>query len=486
MNSHQRALQIVRAVGEISFVGNVIPHSWYRHLVRPNGKPYVVAIILLAEVVYWYRPELVKDEASGRLVGIRKKFQGDKYRTSYPDLAERFGFGRDQVIDAVEYLETFGVLTKEVRERVVVYGQLKGNVLFLEPVPTVLERISALPDEDAESDGPLPEISRKGLPDDPVQPSLFGAQGQPTGNEVDGNAESAAPLPEESREGLPDAAEQGQPATDSTHRDAGSAGPLPEESREGSLAVAVQGQPAIELTHGNAESARPLPEESRDPYGIPTVTLTGGIPQGLRGESRDPYGRNPVSLKGTKIPSEIPAEIPPETPLHPSGAPAPAEEGAAAAAETRQALFAEGILALTEFADVPAAIIRAAALDTRLPQGHEARPAFIVKRLRAWRTHTWAPPANRARAPAAAPAPTDGVWAAVCARLRPQIPPGDFLTAVEASRLLLLDDAVAVISAPHVFARDGLQPYAELIMAALSDVTGTVRPIELVIGEADP
>jgi hypothetical protein len=74
----------------------------------------------------------------------------------------------------------------------------------------------------------------------------------------------------------------------------------------------------------------------------------------------------------------------------------------------------------------------------------------------------------------------------VCARLRPQIPPGDFLTAVAASRLLLLDDAVAVISAPHVFARDGLQPYAALIRAALGDVTGTVRPIELVIGEADP
>jgi hypothetical protein len=390
MNSHQRALQIVRAVGAINFVGNVVPHSWYKHLTLPNGKPYIVAITILSEIVYWYRPLVLKDEATGRVLPPQKKFSEDKYRKSYGEFAEQFGFSKRQVIDAISYLKAQGVITTEVKKTAVVQGVLKGNVLYIEVVPPRLQAISALPDEDA-------------IADDPSIPG--GIEGQDL---------------------------QGQSLTPCTDR----------------------GSPP---THAEA-----LPLEG-------------------------------VSLKGTKTPSEIPSETPAETPPQ-SGSVAGAGEAAgaetraaaAAAAETRQALFAEGILALTEFADVPAAIIQAAALDTRLPQGHEARPAFIVKRLRAWRTHTWAPPANRARAPATAPAPTDGVWAAVCAQLRPQIPPDAFLTAVEASRLLLLDDAVAVISAPHVFARDGIQPYAELIMAALGEVTGTVRPIELVIGEADP
>jgi hypothetical protein len=392
MNTHQRALQIVRAVGEINFVGNVVPHSWYKHLTLPNGKPYIVAITILSEIVYWYRPLVLKDEATGRVLPPQKKFSEDKYRKSYGEFAEQFGFSKRQVIDAISYLKAQGVLTTEVKKTAVVQGILKGNVLYIEVVPARLQAISALPDEDAIADGPStpPEVEGQDL--------------------------------------------QGQSLTPSRGRASACAG------------------------------VEPLPLEG-------------------------------VSLKGTKTPPQIPSETPAETPpqsrpvgVAEEGAAAAAESPAAtaAAAETRQALFAEGILALTEFADVPTAVIRAAALDTRLPQGHEARPAFIVKRLRAWRNHTWAPPANRARAPAPAPAPTDGVWTAVCAQLRPQIPPDAFLTAVEASRLLLLDDAVAVISAPHVFARDALQPYAELIMAALGEVTGAVRPIELVIGEADP
>jgi hypothetical protein len=453
MNSHQRALQVVRAVGEISFVGNVIPHSWYRHLVRPNGKPYVVAIILLAEVAYWYRPELVKDEASGRLVGIRKKFQGDKYRTSYPDLAERFGFGRDQVIDAVEYLEAFGVLTKEVRERVVVYGQLKGNVLFLEPVPAVLERICALPDEDAESDGPLPEESREGRDDAAMQPSLFGTQRQPTDDPVDGNAESDGPLPEESREGSPDTQDQGQPATD--------------------------------LTHGDAESTRPLPEESCDPYGRNPVRVTVGIPQGLRWESRDPHGRNPVSLKGTKIPSEIPSEIPPETPPPPGGAAAPEEGEFQTTAEAIAVLRAEGFIAIEKYRQHPAWLIQAACADTGLPLGHPQRPAFAAKRLDrypgAWqpRTQPLLPPPS----PPPLPQAPTGVWSAVLVDLQRTVPAGDFATWLEPTRLLDLDDAGAIVGCPHVFARDMVaREYLNSIAAALERELGRAVPIELVIG----
>ena len=52
----------VDQVGKINFIGNVIPHTWYKTILRENGKPNVNAIIILSDIVYWYRPKEVRDE----------------------------------------------------------------------------------------------------------------------------------------------------------------------------------------------------------------------------------------------------------------------------------------------------------------------------------------------------------------------------------------------------------------------------------------
>jgi len=50
----------VEAVGQMHFEGNIIPHRWYQNITHttPGGhtKPHLEAILILSDVVYWYRP----------------------------------------------------------------------------------------------------------------------------------------------------------------------------------------------------------------------------------------------------------------------------------------------------------------------------------------------------------------------------------------------------------------------------------------------
>ncbi len=77
----------VDAMDRIRITGNVIPESWYKEILRDNGKPYLLAIILLSEIVYWYRPTEDRDESSGCVVGLSKKFRGDLLQKSYEELS---------------------------------------------------------------------------------------------------------------------------------------------------------------------------------------------------------------------------------------------------------------------------------------------------------------------------------------------------------------------------------------------------------------
>jgi len=72
---------VVDALGQMGFQGNIIPRSWYANIKKPSGKPDVVAITLLSEIVWWYRPKEVRDEET---LGSRwvKKFDADLLQLS--------------------------------------------------------------------------------------------------------------------------------------------------------------------------------------------------------------------------------------------------------------------------------------------------------------------------------------------------------------------------------------------------------------------
>jgi hypothetical protein len=147
--------KVVFAIGALNFEGNIIPHEWYQYLKTDAGTPHMTAIIILSEVLYWYRPTVVRDECTGKALGYRQKFKADKLQRSYESFVKQFGFTKGQVKSAIDYLVNEGYLSREFRNITVGDGLRLSNVMYLEPVVESVERITKpqpleLPDESIE------------------------------------------------------------------------------------------------------------------------------------------------------------------------------------------------------------------------------------------------------------------------------------------------------------------------------------------------
>ena len=129
--------EIVDIVGRISITGNIITQIWYKTITHPSGKPYLEAIVILSDIVYWYRPTEVRDERTGEVIAYRKRFKADLLQRSYADLAQQFGISKREATNAVVALEKIGVVRRHLRT-IDVNGTKMANVLFLELVPKAL------------------------------------------------------------------------------------------------------------------------------------------------------------------------------------------------------------------------------------------------------------------------------------------------------------------------------------------------------------
>lgn len=132
---------IVDEVLKINISGNVIPMSWYKTITRESGKPYLEAITILSDIVYWYKPSEVRDETSGELIGYKKKFKSDLLQRSYQQLSNMFGISKREATNAVVRLEQLGVV-KRVFRTLTVNDVVTSNVLFLELNPMRLKELT--------------------------------------------------------------------------------------------------------------------------------------------------------------------------------------------------------------------------------------------------------------------------------------------------------------------------------------------------------
>ncbi len=132
----------VEQMGRMHFSGNIIPINWYKNIIRKNGKPYLSAITILSEIVFWYRPTELRDERTGEFIGWQKKFKDANYlQKSYKDLADQFGMGYQEVQRAIKHLEDLGVI-KRILKNVAVTDKTLSNVLFIDINPTVLGKLT--------------------------------------------------------------------------------------------------------------------------------------------------------------------------------------------------------------------------------------------------------------------------------------------------------------------------------------------------------
>ena len=122
---------IVDQSAQLNISGNIIPQSWYKTIIRENGKPHLTAIVILADIVYWYKPTEIRDEGSGQVVALKKKFKADLLQISYQQLSDEFGISKKEATNAIVFLEKLGVIQRVFRN-ISVNGITVTNVLFIE------------------------------------------------------------------------------------------------------------------------------------------------------------------------------------------------------------------------------------------------------------------------------------------------------------------------------------------------------------------
>ena len=145
--------ETVDYMGQINLSGNVIPPNWYKSILRENGKPYLLAIIILSEICYWYRPKEIRDEHTGYVVRYSKRFREDYLQKSYQQLADQFGETKRSVKAAMDCLEEIGVITRIWRNKTFSNGGSMTNILFIAlNVDKLLELTYEKPDVQTEEE----------------------------------------------------------------------------------------------------------------------------------------------------------------------------------------------------------------------------------------------------------------------------------------------------------------------------------------------
>ena len=127
---------IVDAIGQINITGNIVPASWFRKITLGSGRPDTVAIIILSELLYWYRPKETRTK-TGR-IEWSKKFKKDYLQKNIKELCSKFNFSYDQVKSALKRLEDRGYIVKHLRNETI-KGTKYGNVLYIEVVPEMIQ-----------------------------------------------------------------------------------------------------------------------------------------------------------------------------------------------------------------------------------------------------------------------------------------------------------------------------------------------------------
>jgi hypothetical protein len=104
----------------------------------------LTAAVILSDIVYWYRPQEIRNEATGQVVEQRRRFKADKLQKSYQAWADQFGLTKRQVKDAVLFLRKQGLITTEFRQVRTDSGLVLSNVMFVEPVLARIEAITTI------------------------------------------------------------------------------------------------------------------------------------------------------------------------------------------------------------------------------------------------------------------------------------------------------------------------------------------------------
>ncbi len=132
---------IVDAVGDLEFKGNIIPAQWYQTITDAKGHAHFIAINILSEIVYWYRPT-IETNINGEIISVKKKFKDkDFIQLGYHQICKKYNISAKQAREALKKLESLHIIKRHLRTIDSSAGYL-SNVLFIELFPERLKDIT--------------------------------------------------------------------------------------------------------------------------------------------------------------------------------------------------------------------------------------------------------------------------------------------------------------------------------------------------------
>ena len=235
MNEYTTGNARVDQMGQIRITGNVTPQVWYKTITRKNGKPHLLAIAILSDIVYWYRPVEIRDESTGHITGYGKRFKWDMLQRSYDQFADFFGESKRSITEAVTLLESLGIIRREFRT-IEIGGMKYNNILFIDLFPEQLRRITYPETEEEEATVSVPDTEActpcPGIPGEGSQNS--GNDGTLSQDSGGGDTEACTPCPGIPGEGSQNSGNDGTLSQDSGGGDTEACTPCPGIPGEGS------------------------------------------------------------------------------------------------------------------------------------------------------------------------------------------------------------------------------------------------------------
>ncbi|CAF24128.1 hypothetical protein [Candidatus Protochlamydia amoebophila] len=160
--------ETVEQVGKIAIQGNIIPNEWYAHLRNEKGKIQTNAALILADIVYWYRPIPTYDIKTSEMVGYGKKFKDDLLQLNYKYFNKKFGFSEIQSRNALIFLENKGLIFREFRATKI-GSYLLNNVMYIGIYPEKISSITQQTDHSLSTSIPEMQINPSTLQTPSIQ-----------------------------------------------------------------------------------------------------------------------------------------------------------------------------------------------------------------------------------------------------------------------------------------------------------------------------
>lgn len=129
MSYHDLTPEVI-AISEMDFRGHTICPEWLDIIVNESGRTDMLAVYLFSDFIYWHKPQIIRDEISGKIIAYKKRFKADLLQRDYKQMALLSRHTERQCRDSIVLLEKLGLIKREFRT-INVGGRIIPNTMFI-------------------------------------------------------------------------------------------------------------------------------------------------------------------------------------------------------------------------------------------------------------------------------------------------------------------------------------------------------------------